>query len=240
LVHALPSTTSAEACASLFGGFIGSTARSDSSRAYASGLWLFTFPDRSPPAGDAPEVSRFSCILFRGVPGVLDYAGSGVGSRLTPPADVAFPQSGPGRHPSLSFVGSRTGALLRRFSLAVSPRFLWECLTSQTVSGFPAPATSNVACGFPALRSPVGFRSRFIRHGELEQLSRMPAGSACSRCTVRACGNSTPYSTVSSPGLCVIWTASDVAGSSFLPSLGSSKNTDSNVRSDNSSPNPGG
>ena len=27
------------------------------------------------------------------------------------------------------FVGSRTGALLRRFSLAVSPRFLWECLT---------------------------------------------------------------------------------------------------------------
>ena len=27
-------------------------------------------------------------------------------------------------------VGSRTGAALRRFSLSVSPRFLWECLTS--------------------------------------------------------------------------------------------------------------
>jgi len=27
-------------------------------------------------------------------------------------------------------VGSRTGAILRRCSLAVAPRFLWECLTS--------------------------------------------------------------------------------------------------------------
>src|SRR5713101_5779780 len=67
------------------------------------------------------------------------------------------------RHPDLrAFVGSRTGAMLRRCSLAVAPRFLWECLTSQTVSWFPAPATSNVACGFPALRSPVGFKSRFM------------------------------------------------------------------------------
>src|SRR6202162_1482783 len=62
-----------------------------------------------------------------------------------------------------SFVGSRTGAVLRRFSLAVAPRFLWECLNIQTVSWFPAPATSNVACGFPALRSPVCFTSRVIR-----------------------------------------------------------------------------
>ena len=76
LVRALPSTTSAEACASLFGSFIGTTARSDSSGAYTSGLWLLAFPDRSPNFEDAPEVSRFSCILFRGVPGVLDYAGS--------------------------------------------------------------------------------------------------------------------------------------------------------------------
>jgi hypothetical protein len=27
-------------------------------------------------------------------------------------------------------VGSRTGAVFRRFSLAVAPRFLWECLNS--------------------------------------------------------------------------------------------------------------
>ncbi len=78
LTNALPSTTSAEACASLFGGFIGTMASCDSSGAYTSGLWLFTFPDRSPRAGDAPEVSRFSCILFRGVRGVFDYAGPGV------------------------------------------------------------------------------------------------------------------------------------------------------------------
>ena len=42
-----------------------------------------------------------------------------------------------------SRVGSRTGAAFRRFSLSVSPRFLWECLTNRTVSWFPAPATSN-------------------------------------------------------------------------------------------------
>jgi hypothetical protein len=109
--------------------------------------------------------------------------------------------------------------MLRRFSLAVAPRFLWECLNIQTVSWFPAPATSNVACGFPALRSPVCFKSRFIRPLGQEQLSRVRAVSAYSRCIVRACGRSTRYSTVSIPCLGAIWIASDVAGPSFLPSL---------------------
>ena len=117
------------------------------------------------------------------------------------------------------FCRSRTGAMLRRCSLAVAPRFLWECLNSQTVSWFPAPAASNVACGFPALRSPACFESRFMRHLGPEQLSRVLAVSAYSRCIVRACCRSTRYSTVSSRDLCVIWIASDVAGSSFLPSL---------------------
>ena len=45
--------------------------------------------------------------------------------------------------------------MLRRRGLSVSPRFLWECLTSRTVSPFPAPATSHAACGFPALRAPA-------------------------------------------------------------------------------------
>ena len=124
------------------------------------------------------------------------------------------------RHPDLrAFVGSRTGAVLRRFSLAVAPRFLWECLISHTVSWFPAPATSNVACGFPALRSPVGFKSRFIRPLGQEPLSRVRTVSAYSRCIVRACGRSTRYSTVSIPCLCAVWIASGAAGSSFLPSL---------------------
>ena len=51
----------------------------------------------------------------------------------------------------VSAVGSRAGAVLRRRGLSVSPRFLWECLTSRTVSPFPAPATSHAACGFPVL-----------------------------------------------------------------------------------------
>ena len=33
--------------------------------------------------------------------------------------------------------------MLRRRGLSVSPRFLWECLTSRTVSPFPAPATTK-------------------------------------------------------------------------------------------------
>ena len=40
-------------------------------------------------------------------------------------------------------VGLRVGAVLRRRGLSVSPRFLWECLTSRTVSPFPAPATTK-------------------------------------------------------------------------------------------------
>ena len=32
------------------------------------------------------------------------------------------------------------GAVLRRHGLSVSPRFVWEWLTSRTVSPFPAPA----------------------------------------------------------------------------------------------------
>ena len=41
-------------------------------------------------------------------------------------------------------VGSRTGAVIRRWI------------------PFPAPASSNAACGFPALRFPDGFASSLI------------------------------------------------------------------------------
>ena len=47
--------------------------------------------------------------------------------------------------------------MFRRPGLAVTPRFLWECLISPTVSPSPTPATSNGAGGFPALRSPARF-----------------------------------------------------------------------------------
>jgi hypothetical protein len=38
-----------------------------------------------------------------------------------------------------SLVGSRTGGILQRFRLSVAPRFLWECLTSRTVSLVSSP-----------------------------------------------------------------------------------------------------
>jgi putative transposase len=62
----------------------------------------------------------------------------------------------------LSSVGSRTGAVLQRSGLSVSPRFLWECLTNRTVSPFPIPAASNPPCGFPAVGFPACFVARFM------------------------------------------------------------------------------
>ena len=50
--------------ASLFGSFIGTTARSDPSTAFMSGVRQIAFPDRSPIQRDTAEVSRFSCMLF--------------------------------------------------------------------------------------------------------------------------------------------------------------------------------
>ena len=61
--------------------------------------------------------------------------------------------------------------MLLRSDLSVAPRFLWECLTNRIVSWVSAPAASNVACGFPALRSPVGFSARVMRPIVLVQLS---------------------------------------------------------------------
>ena len=68
-------------------------------------------------------------------------------------------------------VGSRTGAILRRFGLSIAPRFLWECLTSQTVSWVPAPATSNPSCRFPAMGLPARFARSFMRCSQLGVLS---------------------------------------------------------------------
>ena len=68
----------------------------------------------------------------------------------------------PAAEKHLCQVGSRAGAVFRRSGLSVAPRFLWECLTSPTVNPSPAPATSNGAGGFPALRSPVRFAPRVM------------------------------------------------------------------------------
>jgi len=63
--------------------------------------------------------------------------------------------------------------MLLRLSLSVAPCFLWECLTSRTVSWFPAPAASNPSCRFPAMGLPAGFRSRVMRPTRLAGLSVM-------------------------------------------------------------------
>ena len=85
LARALSSSTSAEDRSSLFGRFIGTTARSDSSGTCLSAVRLIAFSDRSRSWLDreVPEVSRFSCMLFLSVRGFLDYAGPAFHSRLT-------------------------------------------------------------------------------------------------------------------------------------------------------------
>jgi hypothetical protein len=113
------------------------------------------------------------------MPGVSDSA-EPLRTRASVRSRIAFWVPDPMGAPEQGFVGSRTGAVLRRFGLSVSPRFLWECLTVRTVSPFPAPATSNVASGFPALRSPAGFTPSPIRPQAQIQLSQVVALS-CSR-----------------------------------------------------------
>jgi len=51
----------------------------------------------------APEVSRFSCMLFLSVRGFFDYAGPTARSRLSRNSRVAFLQSGESRHPGFVF-----------------------------------------------------------------------------------------------------------------------------------------
>src|ERR1700733_11627830 len=92
LARALLSPGSAEDRSSLFAWFIDTMARSDSSRACASAVWLCTFADRplSLSGRGAPEVSRFSCMLFLSVRGFSDYAGPTARSRLSRISRGAF------------------------------------------------------------------------------------------------------------------------------------------------------
>src|SRR6516165_3848510 len=98
LVCALPSPTSAGIDFPLFGWFIGTAAQSDFSGACAPALWLSAFASRSRSESDrdAPEVSRFSCMLFLSVPGFSDYAGPTGHSRSTAtrrgvsPSEIGF------------------------------------------------------------------------------------------------------------------------------------------------------
>ena len=105
LVRALFSPASAEDRSSLFGWFIDTMARSDSSRACASAVWLCAFADRprSLAGRGAPEVSRFSCMLFLSVRGFSDYAGPSDRSRLSCISRFAFLHQEESRRPDFPF-----------------------------------------------------------------------------------------------------------------------------------------
>src|SRR5215472_18933241 len=67
---------SAEACASLFDWFTGTSAQSDFSCTSMSAVRFMAFADRSCSfEQDVQEISRFSCMLFLSVRGFSDYAG---------------------------------------------------------------------------------------------------------------------------------------------------------------------
>src|SRR6202051_593818 len=100
LVCALPSPDSAEACASLFDRFTGTTAQSDFSCTSMSAVRFMAFADRSCSfVQDVQEISRFSCMLFLSVRGFLDYAGPSNPLVTYLGCCVAFLQSERSRHP---------------------------------------------------------------------------------------------------------------------------------------------
>ena len=97
---------------------------------------------------------------------------------------------------------------------------------------FPAPASSNAACGFPALRFPACFTSRVMRPIASGALSQQPpATGPGSHRTVRASHAASSYSTSSNQIPGVSWRASYAAVSSSPPSCEHDQNTGSNAQS---------
>jgi hypothetical protein len=68
-------------------------------------------------------------------------------------------------------VGSRTGAVVLRSLLVCIQGFPLRARLGVSVTPFPAPATSHVACGFAALRAPAHFTSRVMRPMDWMRLS---------------------------------------------------------------------
>src|SRR5438094_150105 len=97
------SPASAEACASLFDWFTGTTAQSDFSGTCMSAVWFMAFADRSCSfEQDVREISRFSCMLFLSVRGFSDYAGPNSHSRNSVATVLPSSISEGSRHPDPS------------------------------------------------------------------------------------------------------------------------------------------
>jgi len=126
LISGLPSPFSADALPSLFEGFIGTMPRSDSSQTYMRAVRPKPSPAglRSACPAVVPEVSRFSCLKFLGVPGVYDYAGPSGKLALSFPVHVAFR------------LAKDVGALMARFRSSIPsppiPLFTLRCAPHDT------------------------------------------------------------------------------------------------------------
>ena len=92
LARALSSSASVKDRSFPFGGFTGTTTRSDFSETCLPAVRPIAFSDRSRSWLDreVPEISRFSCMLFLSVRGFLDYAEPTGHSRFYAANHVAF------------------------------------------------------------------------------------------------------------------------------------------------------
>ena len=142
LVRALPSTISAAAGdlpVALFDGFIGTTARSDSSLPCMPDVRLSPSPAGLPLVrAVGNEVSRFSCMQFRGVPGVSDYVGPPSGSRSSAVTACCLPLQTTGSATSVcGFRSSIPCPSLPLSTLRIAPRDAPRKTRGQ--DGFAAP-----------------------------------------------------------------------------------------------------
>src|SRR5438046_4192039 len=168
LVCALPSPASAEACASLFDWFTGTTAQSDFSGTCMSAVWFMAFADRSCSfEQDVREISRFSCMLFLSVRGFSDYAGPNSHSRNSVATVLPSSISEGSRHPDPSAFRSSitrpTGTSGLRFTrhLTVPPARLearMESLFSFPVGLFHPLQHAGLSRRTPVSRPTVGMR----------------------------------------------------------------------------------
>jgi hypothetical protein len=117
-------------------------------------------------------------------------------------------------------VGSRTGAVVLRSFLVCIQGFPFRARLGVSVTPFPAPATSHVACGFAALRAPAHFTSRVMRPIDWTRLSERAVNKTPDTDErVPASHTAIPYSTASSQSPGVVALSLSGAGSSFLPSV---------------------
>ena len=180
LISGLPSPFSADALPSLFEGFIGTMPRSDSSQTYMRAVRPKPSPAglRSACPAVVPEVSRFSCLKFLGVPGVYDYAGPSGKLALSFPVHVAFR------------LAKDVGALMARFRSSIPrppiPLFTLHCAphgVQRKTRGRVDRYSLLVRLFHPLLQTGLSRRTGYSLASALQSGSKLPHSkqSACFR-----------------------------------------------------------